>query len=509
MSVILRIEDEVNCKFIDLDPHTRRKIVEALKYFIPQARHTPAYKLGRWDGTTSFATVGGGTYVNLLDRVLPILAENGYDLEKDLIVQDMRPTWDFQFDEIDEEVVADRVWPKGHPAEGEPIMLRDYQATAINTFLKNLQSIQILPTGAGKTLTTAVLSIQVEKYGKSLVIVPSKTLVVQTEVDYKNLGLDVGVYYGDRKEVGHTHTISTWQSLLALIKKTTAGEAEEYDILDLIDGVVCVINDEVHTAKSDQLKQMLTGYLARVPIRWGFTGTIPKDEISQVSILVGLGPVVGELKASTLQDLGVLSKCKVNIVQMVDDHVEYGSYAEEHDYLVNDKRRLEWLAKFIEKTNETGNTLILVNNIESGKQLAKLMPESVFINGSTKNADRFEQFDEVNAASNKILIATYGIAAVGLNIPRIFNLVLFEPGKSFVRVIQSIGRGIRVAKDKDYVDIYDITSTLKYSTRHLATRKSFYKDAEYPFETFKVDYLKDMGGSSLELTSKKTTKKKK
>jgi hypothetical protein len=82
MSVILRIEDEVNCKFIDLDPHTRRKIVEALKYFIPQARHTPAYKLGRWDGTTSFATVGGGTYVNLLDRVLPILAENGYDLER-------------------------------------------------------------------------------------------------------------------------------------------------------------------------------------------------------------------------------------------------------------------------------------------------------------------------------------------------------------------------------------------------------------------------------------------
>lgn len=509
MTVILRIEDEVNVKFIDLDPHTRRKMVEALKYFIPHARHTPAYKLGRWDGTMSFATVGGATYVNLLDRVLPILAESGYDLDRDIEIQDMRPTWNFEFEEIDEEVVADRCWPKGHPAEGEPVMLRDYQAEAINTFLKNLQSIQILPTGAGKTLTTAVLSLQVEKYGKSIVIVPSKTLVVQTENDYKNLGLDVGVYYGDRKEVGHTHTISTWQSLLALIKKTTSGEADDYDIMDLIDGVVCVINDEVHTAKSDQLKQMLTGYLAHIPIRWGFTGTVPKDEISQVSILVGLGPVVGELKASTLQDLGVLSRCKVNIVQMIDDHVEYTSYAEEHDYLVNDKRRLEWLAKFIEKTNQTGNTLILVNNIDCGKQLANLMPDSTFINGSTKNADRFEQFDEVNASSNKILIATYGIAAVGLNIPRIFNLVLFEPGKSFVRVIQSIGRGIRVAKDKDYVDIYDITSSLKYSTRHLATRKTFYKDAEYPFETFKVDYLKDLNGSSLELISNKPTKKKK
>ena len=90
--------------------------------------------------------------------------------------------------------------------------------------------------------------------------------------------------------------------------------------------------------------------------------------------------------------------------------------------------------------------------------------------------------------SNKIIIATYGVASVGINIPRIFNLILVEPGKSFVRVIQSIGRGIRKAEDKDFVQIWDITSTAKFSKRHLTKRKKFYNEAKYPFNVNKVDY---------------------
>jgi superfamily II DNA or RNA helicase len=85
-------------------------------------------------------------------------------------------------------------------------------------------------------------------------------------------------------------------------------------------------------------------------------------------------------------------------------------------------------------------------------------------------------------------VATYGVAAVGINIPRIFNLVLIEPGKSFVRVIQSIGRGIRKAEDKDFVQIYDITSSCRFAKRHLTQRKTFYKDANYPFDMEKIKY---------------------
>ena len=87
-----------------------------------------------------------------------------------------------------------------------------------------------------------------------------------------------------------------------------------------------------------------------------------------------------------------------------------------------------------------------------------------------------------------IIIATYGVASVGINIPRIFNLVLIEPGKSFVRVIQSIGRGIRKAEDKDNVQIWDITSSCKFAKRHLGQRKKFYKEANYPYNIEKINY---------------------
>jgi superfamily II DNA or RNA helicase len=102
--------------------------------------------------------------------------------------------------------------------------------------------------------------------------------------------------------------------------------------------------------------------------------------------------------------------------------------------------------------------------------------------------ERKEQYDDVATATNKIIIATYGIAAVGINIPRIFNLVLIEPGKSFVRVIQSIGRGIRKAEDKNFVQIWDITSNCKFAKRHLTQRKAFYKEANYPFDVEKLTY---------------------
>ena len=105
-----------------------------------------------------------------------------------------------------------------------------------------------------------------------------------------------------------------------------------------------------------------------------------------------------------------------------------------------------------------------------------------------KVVDRKDAYDEINQATNSITIATYGVAAVGINIPRIFNLVLLEPGKSFVRVIQSIGRGVRIAKDKDFVNVWDVTSRCKFSRRHLTERKKYYKDAQYPFTIDKVNY---------------------
>ena len=493
MQAQLIIRDEVNVKIEGLDLSTRKKLVDKFKYEIPGARYQPSVRLGRWDGKVAFFQLGGSTYINLLDAIIPHLEAEGYDL----VVNDIRDySNNFTFTQFTEDTFADQTWPVGHPQAGQPIKFRDYQVEIINNFLANPQSVQEIATGAGKTIMTAALSKSVEQYGRSIVIVPNKSLVTQTEADYKNLGLDVGVYFGDRKEFGKTHTICTWQSLNILLKNTKSYDAD-VTIGEFIDGVVCIMVDEVHMAKADALKTLLTGVFSHVPIRWGLTGTIPKEDYERVSIFCSLGPVVGKLSASELQEAGHLANCHVNIVQL-QDFVEYKDYQSELKYLVTNTERIAYLAKMISSIKESGNTLILVDRIETGKllqaELSTLFsllsdkPDVAFVSGATKATDRKEEYDDVATATNKIIIATYGVAAVGINIPRIFNLVLVEPGKSFVRVIQSIGRGIRKAEDKDFVQIWDITSTCKFAKRHLTKRKAFYKEANYPFTLEKASW---------------------
>ena len=474
------IKDEVNVKLEGLDPATRRKCSDKLKFFLPHAYHMPAYKLGRWDGTVRFCDVGGRTYLNLLDDLLPIIMSSGYEID----IDDRREHTTLEFDTIDDEFWGDTCWPEGHPAEGEPIRLRDYQVAVVNKFLEAPQALQEIATGAGKTIMTATMSKLVEKYGRSIVIVPNKDLVRQTEEDYLNCGLDAGVYFGDRKDIGKTHTICTWQSLNSLLKKTKKGED---NIMDFIEDVCCVIVDEVHQAKADVLKDLLTSVFARVPLRWGLTGTIPKSDHEFATIRASLGDIVNRLAAKDLQDIGVLSNCHVNIVQTQEPQA-YTDYQSELKFLLEDKKRQEYLANLIKEISQTGNTLVLTGRINSGQALQELIPEADFVQGSMKSDDRKTAYKEINEGTNSITIATYGVAAVGINIPRIFNMVLLEPGKSFVRVIQSIGRGVRVAKDKDFVQIWDITSRCKFSKRHLTERKKFYKDAEYPFSIEKVKY---------------------
>lgn len=486
------IKDECNVKIEGLELDIRKALLKKFEYEQPGARYLPSVKLGRWNGKVSFFSLAGSTYLNLLDQIIPVLQDYDYDIELD---DRRQPHPELKFDVVKEDTFSHKVWPKGHPAAGQPIMLRDYQVELINNFLTNPQSLQEVATGAGKTIMTAALSATVEKYGRTIVIVPNKSLVVQTEEDYINLGLDVGVYFGERKDYGKTHTICTWQSLNNLLKTSKEEDSELAQFF--FDGVIAVIVDEVHMAKANVLKTLLTGILSDVPIRWGLTGTIPKAEMDQVSLLVSLGPLIGNLSAYELQTKGILAKCHVNIIQL-KDNVEFKNYQSELKHLLENEKRLDKIAELITKIAESGNTLVLIDRVAAGKALQtklstlfgilKEKPEAIFISGGTGLKERKEEYDDVATASNKILIATYGVAAVGINIPRIFNLVLIEPGKSFVRVIQSIGRGIRKAEDKDSVMIWDITSSCKFAKRHLTQRKAFYKEAQYPFSLEKLDY---------------------
>ena len=482
--VKLVIKDEVNVKIEGLDAGDRKALVDKYKFDIPGARYLPAVRLGRWDGKVSFFQLGGSTYINLLPEIIPWLQSQGHDID----IEDTRDYGTtFEFNKIDQDSYQHILWPKGHPQEGQPMQLRDYQPEIINRFFENPQCVQEIATGAGKTVITAALSDAVTPYGRSIVIVPNKSLVTQTEKDYINMNLDVGVFFGDRKEFGRQHTICTWQSLNVLLKNTKNYEAE-ITIGEFLEGVVCVIVDEVHMAKADALKTLLTGVMSRIPIRWGLTGTIPKEQYEWMSIKCALGEVVGSLKASTLQEAGHLANCHVNIVQLID-HVEYNNYQSELKYLLETAGRLDYISNLVAKIKETGNTLILVDRVAAGKELESRIPDAVFVSGATKATDRQDEYDEIATSTGKVIIATYGVAAVGINIPRIFNLVLLEPGKSFVRVIQSIGRGVRKAEDKDFVQIWDLTSTCKFAKRHLTKRKQFYKEANYPFTMEKAEWL--------------------
>jgi superfamily II DNA or RNA helicase len=483
MQAKLIIKDEVNLKIEGLELNTRTALVKKYKYEIPGARYQPSVRLGRWDGKVAFFQLGGSTYINLLPEILPYLDEQGYDIEV-IDTREYRTT--FEFAEVNEQSYSHIKWPKGHPKVGQPMELRDYQPEIINRFFSNPQCVQEVATGAGKTVITAALADGVSPYGRTIVIVPNKSLVTQTEEDFVNMELDVGVYFGDRKDYNRTHTICTWQSLNNLLKNTKNDEAD-ITINEFLEGVVAVIVDEVHMAKADALKALLSGPFAQIPIRWGLTGTIPKEQFEYMSIFCMLGNVVGQLSARELQEAGHLAMCHVNVVQLVD-HVEYSNYQSELKYLLENSERLDYISNLIKTISDSGNTLILVDRVAAGKAIVERIPNSVFVSGATKATERKEHYDEVAEATNKIIVATYGVAAVGINVPRIFNLVLIEPGKSFVRVIQSIGRGIRKAEDKDFVQIWDITSTCKFAKRHLTKRKQFYKEANYPHTVEKAEW---------------------
>lgn len=336
------------------------------------------------------------------------------------------------------------------------------------------------------TLICGALSKSVEKYGRSLIIVPNRDLVDQTYKDYVMLDLDVGKIYHGHKDLDKTHTITTWQQLNSINKKKADLQQDELDTL--VDNTVLVIQDELHLATSKVLFDINSKLMKNVPLSYGMTGTIPKDDHLVYSIRANFGDVVYRVPASELQEKGILASCEVQIHQIFTDKSTFADYHAEKKYVNTNEDILSIIAQDaieVQKQGDKNNTLILVENIETGQMLSDMIPNSVFFNGSVKSEHRQEGYDEFKDKDGLTVICTFGIASTGISINRIFNLFLVQPGKSFTKVIQQIGRGLRVAKDKDFVQIRDYSTTTKYSKRHLTERKKYYKDAEYPFKIIK------------------------
>jgi len=483
VEITLKILDEVNCKFIGLPLEHRKALYNKNKVFDPSMKYIPQVKMGLWSGEKHYFSMGGETYINLLEPILQYLIDNGFEIN----IEDNRSyNRNFQFDPIDNTYLSHISWPATHQLAGQPIILRDHQVIAANTMMDNIQSLSILCTGFGKSALTAVLSKKVEKYGRSIVIVPNKDLITQTEAYYKLIGLDVGVYYGTRKEFFKKHTICTWQSLGNLSKTPLdIGLADPMTIEKFSEGVVAVMVDECHGLKGSILTQLMTKNFATIPIRWGLTGTMPKEDFENINLKISIGEIVQTVRSIDMQEIGVLSKCDVKVIQL-EDYKQFPDYQTEYSYLVTDPARLTFIAKMITGIADSGNTLVLVGRKETGEFLQKQIPNSVFISSKTKSTSRKEHYDEVETSTNKVIIATSQLAAVGLDIPKLSNLVMIENGKSFVRTIQSIGRVLRTHFAKDGAIIWDICSTCRHSKKHLTQRKKYYSEQEFPFTIEKV-----------------------
>lgn len=463
MTCKINIHDEINATITGIDTMHHKYLEDTFAFMTPGAFFSPKFKLGVWDGKYKFYNMNGRTYTKLLEEIVPYIIKWGYDIS----IDDRREVRK-NADPITADIFKDQI-----VYGGQPFMLRDYQVDFVNGLIERRAGIGTACTGAGKTGMTAALSYAYELAGyETITIVPSGDLSEQTFKTYKMLSLDVGRYDGKVKELGKTHTVATWQTL--------------QNNPQVLSSMGMLIVDETHGAKASVIRKIINEYGDHIEFRYGVTGTIPKDEIDQYHLKVSLGSQIESIsvKASKLIELGFLAKIMIRQCITMDPKEPLPNYSAEKAWLEKNEDRIDFFAEFIrEKAKEHGNTLVLVNSITFGRKLAKFMGPGVkFLSGSNSNDERWEQYSKFDDEDGFIAIASFGIASTGISIDRIFCMITIDAGKSFIRTIQSIGRGLRKGRDKNDVIVYDVSSNQKYSTKHRKKRLQYYQEAEYPVE---------------------------
>lgn len=487
----LRILDEVSCIFVGLHPDHLGYLSEEYAVYAANHYFNPKFKIGKWDGKIRYFYKTGMTFVNLLDSIIPRVIKLGYKIK----VEDLRLIERTRPPNIDENFFSNII----NPRTNEPWKMRDYQIELVNTMLDSGNGVALAATASGKTSMTAAIALSYERMAnfRSIIIVPDKNLTDQTHQQYGFFGLDVGEYSGTSKNINHMHVVSTWQSL--------------QNRPELVQDFQVIIVDEAHGLKGNVISKLLNEYGKNIPYRFGVTGTLPKEPSDEMSVKIAVGPVRYNIPAHVLMEQGHLAQLQTEIIQTdIDLHSQYQQYLDEKDFmdtlgkprtyiqfcdsylpdwpaekrfLQHDEIRLQWIADYITKKRDEkkGNTLILVDGIAFGKKLSGMVENSIFLQGKDKMKERKKVYDSFKTEDNLVIFATVQIASTGLDIPRIFNLVTIDIGKSFTRVIQSIGRSLRKADDKDSAHYSDICANLKYSKKHSRERIKYYKEAKYEY----------------------------
>ncbi len=495
----IRILDEANVVVLGLTAEHLDYFYDKYAVNAPNYFFNPKYKLGHWDGKIRFFHKTGKTFLYLIEDLLPRLVRLGYKVELD----DLRESVLVKPDKIDENIFKHIP----HPDNGQPTVLRPHQVDGVNALIEHGNGIVLAATGAGKTILCAAIAHQYGQHGiKTLTIVPNRDLISQTKQTYIHYKLDTGEYSGLVKTPTHQHVVSTWQAL-----KNNPKIVAMFDL---------VIVDECHGLKGNVLSKIVTDHAGKMPYRFGVTGTLPKDKSDAWAVHVAVGLVRYQVDAKNLIDAGILANLHIDVLQLQENlHQEYDDFIRgmeainipgarpsyedfkdeyfpdfnaEKSYLQHDRERIEWIASYIEAKRDAkkGNVLCYVDSIPFGRKLAAKVKGSHFVNGrDIRNpADRKKIYDLFATHDDLVVIATVHVAGTGLNIHRIFNLMMVDLGKSFIRVIQAIGRGLRRSNDKDKVHITDIGCDFHWGRKHVRERIKYYNEAKYPHKLHKIKY---------------------
>ena len=458
--IILKKIDEVFMQ-VQCDKGLARDLYDFFSYTVPNAKFMPSVKNRYWDGKVRlFSIKTNKIYIGLLPYVDEFCRERGYDIVgiNDIIGDKER--------QPDEDFIQEL---------GLPFDPRDYQMDAFRTAVQYGRQLLLSPTASGKSLIIYLLARYYNK--KTIIIVPTTSLVEQMAKDFKDYGYDKEIckIYGGQPVFDSDITISTWQSFSKAPK-------------DVMESFEVVVGDEAHLFKANVLKGILEK-MKKTAIRFGTTGTLDGSECHRLQLEGLFGPVKKVISTKELIEDGTIAKLDIDCVILRHTKQKKMTYQEEMDYLVSNEARNEFICNLVYSLS--GNTLVLFQYVEKHgvllheKMFKRLGKNLHYVYGGTDTEDREAVREIVEKAKNDTILASYGTFSTGVNIKRIDNIVFASPSKSRIRNLQSIGRGLRKVDGKDKMRLFDIADDLQcdnYTLSHLKDRINIYNEEKFSYE---------------------------
>ena len=477
---------------VDVDAGMAAELSDYFSFYVPGYKWMPAYKNKVWDGKIKlFNRMTGELSAGLYVYLLKFASERSYSVDTEESDQYGFPVPLQPAPELSQ-LLADATLP---------FQPRDYQYDALETALTRTRAILLSPTGSGKSF----IAYLIMKYylsnqdDKVLIIVPTTSLVEQLVSDFIDYGMDADnyihkIYSGKDKVTNKRVIISTWQSIYKLPKKWF----EQFGM---------IIGDECHGFKSKSLSSIMNK-ATEAKYRYGLTGTLDGTQTHKL-VLEGLfGPVYQVTKTKDLQDDGTLAPLDINVLlinyeQEVKKDFGKRTYQDEIDWIVRNTARNRFIRNLALDTS--GNTLVLFHRVEAhGKPLYDLINNKIengrkvfFVSGEVDTADREAIRRIVEKQKNAIIVASLGTFSTGINIRNLHNIIFASPSKSQIKVLQSIGRGLRQSDDGRVTTLYDIADDLTWKNRknfsylHSIERVKIYQKEQFNYKMIKVDIKND------------------